>query len=155
MKNIPSFEQFINESVQYKTLDDPKIKSSDIHTWLVGNKWTVGKQFPATKAKTKSEKVLIVRNPNFQNLYIDYHQKYFDDLQYQWQGVCNKNLPSRGVNKDSTKEYIDDIFDALEQWISRENGILSAIKDQGFESFAANEIMGQRYKNPVNLKRKY
>jgi hypothetical protein len=47
------------------------------------------------------------------------------------------------------------MFDALESWITRENGILDAIKELGFESFAANEIMGVSHKKPLKLKRKY
>jgi hypothetical protein len=47
------------------------------------------------------------------------------------------------------------MFDALEAWITRENGILDAIKEIGFESFAANEIMGTYHKKPLKLKRIY
>jgi hypothetical protein len=156
MKNhIPTFEDFVNESAQNKTLDDPKIKTADVHKWIVNRKYEVAKKFPATNAKTKEDKVAIIMDPAFQKAYIDHHQSYFNDLQKQWQGVCDKNLSSRGVTKISTKEYVDDIFDALEQWLSRENGILTAIKDLGFESYVANEITGEFYKKPLNLKRKY
>lgn len=155
MKNIPSFEDFVNESVQYKTLDDPKIKAADIHKWLTSRRYEVSKSFPATKAKTKEEKAAIVRNPEFQASYELYHQQYFDSLIQQWKGVCDKHLPSRGITKDTSKAELEDMFDALEEWITRENGILDAIKELGFESFAANEIMGLRHKKPMKLKRVY
>ena len=153
MKNIPTFEDFVNESVQYKTLDDPKIKASDIHKWLTAKRWEVAKKYPATKAKTKEEKAAIVRNPEFQQDFELYHQQYFDSLIKQWKGVCDKNLPSRGITKETSKEDLNSMFDALEEWITRENGILNAIKELGFESFAANEIMGHRHKKPMKLKR--
>jgi hypothetical protein len=155
MKNIPTFEDFVNESVQYKTLDDSKIKAADIHKWLVGVSYNVGKKFPATKAKTKEEKAAIVLNPDFQAAYTLYHQQYFDSLVQQWKDVCDKHLPSRGITKDTSKSELVDMFDALDEWLSRENGILDAIKELGFESFAANEIMGIRHKKPMNLKRVY
>jgi len=156
MINIPSFDDFVNESVQYKTLDDPKIKAADIHKWLTGStRWQVGKQFPATRAKTREEKAAIVRNPEFQAAYELYHQQYFDDLVKQWKGVCDKHLPSRGITKDTSKAELEDMFDALDEWLSRENGILDAIKELGFESFAANEIMGVKHKKPMKLKRVY
>lgn len=155
MKNIPTFEDFVNESVQYKTLDDPKIKAADIHKWLVRVSYNVGKKFPATKAKTKEEKAAIVLNPEFQAAYTLYHQQYFDSLVQQWKGVCDKHLPSRGITKDTPKTELVDMFDALDEWLSRENGILTAIKDLGFESFACNEIMGHYHKLPMKLKRVY
>jgi len=156
MKNhVPSFDDFINESVQYENLEDPKIKAIDIHKWLVNKSYDVGKKFPATKAKTKEEKAAIVLDPEFQKAYTNFHQQYFDSLVKQWKGVCDKNLPSRNINKDTSKESLVSMFDALEQWLSRENGILTAIKDLGFESYAANEIMGQYYKKSMNLKRIY
>ena len=156
MKHIKLFEQFVSEAVQYKTLDDNKIKTKDIHTWLNGStRWQVGKRFPATNAKTREEKIAIVMNPGFQAAYTDYHQQYFDSLLAEWEGMRNSNLPSRGVTPESTKEYKEDLYDALEEWITRENGILDAIKELGFESFAANEIMGVRHKKPLKLKRKY
>jgi hypothetical protein len=155
MKNIPTFEDFVNEAVQYKTLDDAKIKAADIHKWLVSVSYNVGKRFPATKAKTKEEKAAIVLNPEFQEAYTLYHQQYFDSLVQQWKGVCDKHLPSRGITKDTSKAELVDMFDALDEWLSRENGILDAIKELGFESFAANEIMGTRHKKPMKLKRVY
>jgi hypothetical protein len=155
MKNIPTFEDFVNEAVQYKTLDDAKIKAADIHKWLVSVSYNVGKKFPATKAKTKEEKASIVLNPEFQAAYTLYHQQYFDSLVQQWKGVCDKHLPSRGITKDTSKAELVDMFDALDEWLSRENGILDAIKELGFESFAANEIMGIRHKKPMKLKRVY
>ena len=156
MKHIKLFEQFVSEAVQYKTLDDDRIKTKDIHKWLTGStRWEVGKRFPATNAKTKEEKIAIVMNPGFQAAYTDYHQQYFDSLLDQWQGVCDSNLPSRGIDAKTTKAEKEDMFDALEEWISRENGILDAIKELGFESFAANEIMGVRHKKPLKLKREY
>jgi hypothetical protein len=155
MKNIPTFEDFVNEAVQYKTLDDAKIKAADIHKWLVSVSYNVGKKFPATKAKTKEEKASIVLNPEFQAAYTLYHQQYFDSLVQQWKGVCDKHLPSRGITKDTSKAELVDMFDALDEWLSRENGILDAIKELGFESFAANEIMGTRHKKPMKLKRVY
>jgi len=145
----------IFEAVQYKTLDDDSIKTADIHKWIVGQSYQVGKRFPATKAKTRQEKIDIILDPAFQQAYTNYHQTYFEDLQRQWEGMCNSNLPSRGVTPESTKEYKEDLFDALEAWITRENGILDAIKEIGFESFAANEIMGIRHKKSLKLKRKY
>jgi len=156
MKNIPSFEQFINESTQYNELSDPRIKASDIHKWLTSSvRWQVGKKYPATKAKTKEEKAAIILNPNFQSDYELYHQQYLDKLVQEWKDVCNKNLPTRGITKDTSKDELDDMFNTLEEWITRENGILSAIKEFGFESFASNEIMGKIYKKPMNLKRVY
>lgn len=155
MINIPTFENFVNESVQYKTLDDPKIKAADIHKWLVSKSYEVGKKYPATKAKTKEDKMAIVLDPNFQNDYINYHQQYFDSLVKQWKGVCDKHLPMRGITSNTTKAELEDMFNALEEWITRENGILDAIKELGFESFAANEIMGHRHKKPMKLKRAY
>lgn len=155
MKHIKLFEQFISEAVQYKTLDDDKIKTKDIHTWLTSKRWDVGKRFSATNAKTREEKIAIIMNPGFQAAYTDYHQQYFDSLLDQWQGVCDSNLPSRGIDAKTTKAEKEDMFDALEEWISRENGILDAIKELGFESFAANEITGVRHKKPLKLKRKY
>jgi len=155
MKNIPTFEDFVTEAVQYKTLDDAKIKASDIHKWLVSVSYNVGKRFPATKAKNKEDKAAIVLDPNFQSAYTLYHQQYFDDLVQQWKGVCDKHLPSRGITKDTSKAELVDMFDALDEWLSRENGILDAIKELGFESFAANEIMGIRHKKPMKLKRVY
>jgi hypothetical protein len=94
-------------------------------------------------------------DPGFQAAYTDYHQQYFDSLMSQWEGVCNSNLPSRGIDAKTTKAEKEDMFDALESWITRENGILDAIKELGFESFAANEIMGVFHKKPLKLKRKY
>jgi hypothetical protein len=155
MKNIPTFEDFVNEAVQYKTLDDSKIKAADIHKWLVSVSYNVGRRFPATKAKTKEEKAAIVLNPEFQAAYTLYHQQYFDSLVQQWKGVCDKHLPYRGITKDTSKAELVDMFDALDEWLSRENGILDAIKELGFESFAANEIMGIRHKKPMKLKRIY
>ena len=155
MKNIPTFEDFVNESVQYKTLADPKIKAADIHKWLVSKSYEVGKRFPATKAKTKEEKAAIVLNPEFQAAYTLYHQQYFDSLVQQWKGVCDKHLPMRGITKETSKAELEDMFNALEEWITRENGILDAIKELGFESFAANEMMGHRHKKSINLKRVY
>ena len=136
-------------------LNDDGIKTADIHKWIVGQSYQVGKRFPATKAKTRQEKIDIILDPAFQQAYTNYHQTYFEDLQRQWEGMCNSNLPSRGVTPESTKEYKEDLFDALEAWTSRENGILDAIKEIGFESFAANEIMGIRHKKSLKLKRKY
>lgn len=156
MKHIKLFEQFVSEAAQYQTLDDDKIKTKDIHKWLTGStRWEVGKRFPATNAKTREEKIAIIMNPGFQAAYTDYHQQYFDRLLAEWQGVCDSNLHIRGVDAKSTKEYKEDIFDSLEEWITRENGILDAIKELGFESFAANEIMGVRHKKPLKLKREY
>lgn len=155
MKHIKLFEQFLNEAVQYKTLDDDSIKTADIHKWIVGRSYDVGKRFPATKAKTRQEKIDIILDTSFQQAYLQYHQQYFDSLLTQWEGMRNSNLPSRGVTPESTKEYKEDLYDALEEWITRENGILDAIKEIGFESFAANEIMGIRHKKPLKLKRKY
>jgi len=142
MKKIKLFEQFIAEGVQYKTLADDSIKTKDVHNWLTKVRYDVSKGFPATRAKTKEEKVAIVMDPKFQAAYMNYHQQYFNSLQTQWQGVCDSNLPSRGIDAKTTKAEKEDMFDALESWISRENGILDAIKELGFESFAANEIMG-------------
>jgi|GEM_PF-1692479 hypothetical protein len=155
MKHVKLFEQFISEAVQYKTLDDDKIKAKDIHSWITSKRYDVGKRFPATNAKTKEDKVAIIMDPEFQAAYIQYHQQYFDSLMTQWDGVCNSNLPSRGVNDKTTKAEKEDMFDALEAWITRENGILDAIKEIGFESFAANEIMGVFHKKPLKLKRIY
>ena len=103
----------IFEAVQYKTLDDDSIKTADIHKWIVGQSYQVGKRFPATKAKTRQEKIDIILDPSFQQAYTNYHQTYFEDLQRQWEGMCNSNLPSRGVTPESTKEYKEDLFDAL------------------------------------------
>jgi hypothetical protein len=156
MKNhIPSFEDFVNEAVQYKTLEDPKIKAADIHKWLVRVSYNVGRNFPASRAKTKEEKAAIVMNPEFQAAYELYHQQYFDSLIQQWKGVCSKHLPMRGITKETSKAELEDMFNALEEWITRENGILDAIKEIGFESFAANEIMGHFHKKPMKLKRVY
>jgi hypothetical protein len=155
MKHIKLFEQFTNEAVQYKTLDDDKIKTKDVHSWIVSKSYEVGKRFPATKAKTKEEKVAIIMDPDFQAAFTRYHQQYFDSLMSQWDGVCNSNLPSRGINDKTTRAQKEDMFDALEAWITRENGILDAIKEIGFESFAANEIMGTYHKKPLKLKRIY
>jgi hypothetical protein len=155
MKHIKLYEQFIAEAVQYKTLSDDKIKASDIHNWITGKRWEVGKRFPATKAKTKEEKIAIILDPEFQAAYVQYHQQYFDSLMSQWEGVCNSNLPSRGINAETTRPEKEDMFDALDSWITRENGILDAIKEIGFEAFAANEIMGVWHKKPLKLKRKY
>jgi hypothetical protein len=155
MKHIKLFEQFINEATQYTTLSDDRIKAGDIHKWLVSKSYEVSKRFPATKAKTKEEKIAIVMNPEFQAVYIQYHQQYFDSLMTQWDGVCNSNLPSRGINDKTTRAEKEDMFDALEEWITRENGILNAIKELGFEAFAANEIMGTYHKKPLKLKRIY
>lgn len=155
MKHIKLFEQFISEAVQYKTLDDDKIKTKDVHNWLTKIRYDVGKRFPATNAKTREEKIAIIMNPGFQAAYMDYHQQYFDSLLAQWQGVCDSDLPSRGIDAKTTKAEKEDMFDALESWITRENGILDAIKELGFESFAANEIMGVFHKKPLKLKRKY
>jgi hypothetical protein len=155
MKKIKLFEQFIAEGIQYKTLADNNIKTKDIHNWLTKVRYDVGKGFPATKAKTKEEKVAIVMDPKFQAAFINYHQQYFNSLQAQWQGVCDSNLPSRGIDAKTTKAEKEDMFDALESWISRENGILDAINELGFESFVANEIMGVYHKKPLKLKRVY
>jgi hypothetical protein len=155
MKHIKLFEQFLNEAVQYKTLDDDKIKTKDVHSWIVSKSYEVGKRFPATKAKTKEEKVAIIMDPDFQAAFTRYHQQYFDSLMSQWDGVCNSNLPSRGINDKTTRAQKEDMFDALEAWITRENGILDAIKEIGFEAFAANEIMGTYHKKPLKLKRIY
>jgi hypothetical protein len=155
MKHIKLFEQFLNEAVQYKTLDDANIKTKDVHSWIVSKSYEVGKRFPATKAKTKEEKVAIIMNPDFQAAFTRYHQQYFDSLMTQWEGVCNSNLPSRGINDKTTKAQKEDMFDALEAWITRENGILDAIKEIGFEAFAANEIMGTYHKKSLKLKRIY
>lgn len=155
MKNLQTYEEFLNESIQYKTLDDPRLKTADIHNWIVGKSYDVGKKFPATRAKTREEKLEIIRNPEFQAAYTLYHQQYFDNLLDQWKGVCNGNLPSRNVNKETSKEKRDEIFDALEEWITRENGILTTIKDLGFETFAANEISGIYHKIPLKQKRIY
>ena len=145
----------LNEAVQYKTLDDDKIKTKDIHSWITSKRYDVGKRFPAINAKTKEDKVAIIMDPEFQAAYIQYHQQYFDSLMTQWDGVCNSNLPSRGINDKTTKAEKEDMFDALEAWITRENGILDTIKEIGFESFAANEIMGVFHKKPLKLKRIY
>lgn len=155
MKKIKLFEEFTNEAIQYKTLSDASIKTKDIHRWLTSKRYDVGKGFAATNAKTREEKVAIVMDPAFQAAYTKYHQQYFDSLLDQWQGVCDSNLPSRGIDAKTTKAEKEDMFDALESWITRENGILDAIKEIGFEAFAANEIMGVRHKKAMKLKRKY
>ena len=155
MKHLKLFEEFMNEAAQYTTLSDDRIKAGDIHKWLVSKSYDVGKRFPASRAKTKEDKIAIVMNPEFQAAYLQYHQQYFDSLLTQWDGVCNSNLPSRGIDDKTTKTEKENMFDALESWITRENGILETIKEIGFEAFVANEAMGAFYKKPLNLKRKY
>jgi hypothetical protein len=122
------------------------IKTSDLHKWITGQRWTVGKVFPATKAKTREDKIAILKNDAFQKAFIAYHQQYFNSLKKQLEDLAKKDLPSRGINKDSSPDDIAEMKKALLQWYNREDYILKSIKSKGFEQFVVDDITNTKSK---------
>jgi IS1 family transposase len=121
-------------------LSDKKYRNPYLHKFITMNRYQLAKKYPASKYKTKEEKIALFNSKAFKDQLLRGYVQYFERLKDEWAGILKKDLPSRGVNQDTSDEKIAEFKDAITQWADDTATQIKYINKLGVEGYVAKVI---------------